>query len=334
MSFAIRPCARPVGPSGWTWPVVVLGCLLALGGCGTFSGRSADRAPDSGKRGGYYLDDGPGDDPPANLDAIPDAVPRVEPLVRGTARPYSVMGRTYMPMTRLAPYRERGLATWYGRRYHGNRTASGEIYDMYAMTAAHPVLPIPSYARVTNLANGRSVVVRINDRGPFLGDRLIDLSYVAAYKLDILRNGSSPVEVEAILPGEEPAPPATLTVQAPTETSQTAAPVPAQPATEAPAQDSLEGTPQSAPPAQSAAIRAPNGFYVQLAAFSVPDNAQRFVERMRLVLTAAADNLTIVRSGNLHRVQAGPYSNRDEALEAAARMAESLGEAPVVVNPR
>ena len=166
----------PRSPARWAWRLAALCCALALTGCGTFSGRSGDRSPDSGKRGGgYYLDDGPGDNPPANLDHIPDAVPRLEPLVRGTARPYTAMGRSYTPMTQLAPYRARGVGTWYGRRYHGKRTASGEIYDMYAMTGAHPVLPIPSYARITNLDNGRSVVVRINDRGPFLESRVIDL---------------------------------------------------------------------------------------------------------------------------------------------------------------
>src|SRR5688500_17513552 len=104
-------------------------------------------------------------------------------------------------MTVLEPYRERGIASWYGRRYHGQKTASGEVYDMYGMTAAHPVLPIPSYVRVTNIGNGKSVVVRINDRGPFLSDRLIDLSYTAAYKLDVLGGGSAFVEVETLLPG-------------------------------------------------------------------------------------------------------------------------------------
>jgi len=145
----------------------------------------------TGPRGGaYYLDDGPGDNPPPDLDKIPDAIPKLEPLNRGTARPYSVMGRSYTPMTTLGPYRARGTATWYGRRYHGLKTSSGEPYDMYAMTAAHTILPIPSYVRVTSLANGRTVVVRVNDRGPFIGDRLIDLSYTAAWKLGLLASGS------------------------------------------------------------------------------------------------------------------------------------------------
>lgn len=154
------------------------------------------------KGGGYYLDDGPGDNPPADMDSIPNAAPRAEPLIAACNKPYTAMGKTYYPETSLEPYKATGIASWYGRRYNGQKTSSGEIYDMYAMTGAHPTLPIPSYARVTNLANGKSVVVRINDRGPFRSDRLIDLSYTAAYKLGLLRNGSAKVEVQSILPGE------------------------------------------------------------------------------------------------------------------------------------
>lgn len=186
---------------------------LALAACGTPAPRPAalperagapslEKAPTSvPRRGGYYLDDGPGDRPPADLAAIPDAVPKAEPLHRFANNPYSALGRDYVPMREATPYRARGIASWYGRRYHGQKTSSGEPYDMYGMTAAHPTLPIPSYARVTNPANGKSVVVRINDRGPFHSDRIIDLSYTAAWKLGYVNNGSALVEVENILPG-------------------------------------------------------------------------------------------------------------------------------------
>ena len=145
-------------------------------------------------RGGR--DDGPGA-PPGNLDRIADARPRSEPLNAGANSPYTALGRKYVPYQSLKPYRARGLASWYGRKFHGKPTSSGERYDMYAMTAAHT---IPSYARVTHLGNGRSVVVRINDRGPFHPERIIDLSYTAAYKLGFVNAGSAQVEVEAILP--------------------------------------------------------------------------------------------------------------------------------------
>ena len=150
------------------------------------------------QKGGYYKDDGPGEKPPAQ---VADAVPRAEPLHKFANRPYRAMGREYVPMTSLQPFRQRGVASWYGKRYHGQKTSSGELYDMYAMSAAHPTLPIPSYARVTNLANGKSVVVRINDRGPFLHGRVIDLSYAAAHKLGYIGAGQAQVEVESIIPG-------------------------------------------------------------------------------------------------------------------------------------
>lgn len=168
-------------------------------GAGTSSSSaSAGAASTSPGRGRFYLDDGPGDRPLAELAKTPDAVPRAEPLHPRANRPYTVFGRTYEPMTRLEPYRERGTATWYGRRYHGRPTSIGEPYDMYSMTAAHPTLPLPSYARVTNVRTGRSVVVRVNDRGPFLHGRVIDLSYAAAAKLAAALPGSAEVEVELI----------------------------------------------------------------------------------------------------------------------------------------
>src|SRR6266705_1352169 len=145
-----------------------LALATAIAGCG------------SSKPGGYYRDDGPGGRPPVDLDRVADAKPKLEPLNQTANNPYTALGRKYTPYRSVKPHRERGLASWYGRGFHGKRTASGERYDMYAMTAAHTILPIPSYARVTHLGNGRSVIVRINDRGPFRTDRIIDLSYAAA----------------------------------------------------------------------------------------------------------------------------------------------------------
>ena len=142
--------------------------------------------------------DGPEARPPAGLEHVPDAVPRIEPLRSGGPnKPYEVLGRRYVPMTADLPLAETGLASWYGRKFHGQPTASGEIYDMYAMTAAHKTMPIPSYARVRNPANGREVVVRINDRGPFADGRVIDLSYTAALRLGVLR-GVAPVQVQRL----------------------------------------------------------------------------------------------------------------------------------------
>jgi rare lipoprotein A len=154
----------------------------------------------AGPRGGsgHSGRDGPEANPPSGLMQVPDAVPRIEGVRSGGAnKPYTVLGRSYTPLRSDAPYDESGLASWYGRKFQGQPTASGERYDMYAMTAAHTTLPIPSYARVRNPANGREVVVRINDRGPFHDGRVIDLSYTAALRLGVLR-GVAPVEVHRI----------------------------------------------------------------------------------------------------------------------------------------
>lgn len=179
------------------FPALLL-CVLA--GCSTAPPYEETAPPPAPQgKGGYYKDDGPGDKPPPNLAEIADAEPRAEPLHRYANRPYKVFGNDYVPMAEVQPFRQRGVASWYGRRFHGQPTASGERYDMYAMTAAHPTLPIPSYVRVTNLGNKRSVVVRINDRGPFHSSRIIDLSYAAAFKLGYIQAGSAQVEIETVL---------------------------------------------------------------------------------------------------------------------------------------
>jgi rare lipoprotein A len=269
--------------------------------------KPAAKPPATGPRGGaYYLDDGPGDNPPADLDKIPDAVPKIEPINRGTARPYTVMGRTYVPMTGLAPYRARGIATWYGRRYHGVKTSSGEPYDMYAMTAAHTILPIPSYVRVTNPATGTSVIVRINDRGPFVGDRLIDLSYTAAYKLGLLANGSGLVEVESIVPGGD---------------GTAAAP----PQTDAPVVISVTRTetPSGQPVVPMTSER--GGLYIQLGAFGAQDNADNYLARLKAQLDWLAPQLHVYPRDGLYRIHAGPFASQADARAAADRISQALG---------
>lgn len=155
----------------------------------------------SPRGGGYYLDDGPMKGITQEMiDALPEPVPKRETLNKWTAKPYTAMGKTFVPMTEMATYRARGTASWYGTRYHGRKTATGETYDMLVLSAAHPTLPLPSYVRVTNLENGKSVVVRVNDRGPFLNNRIIDLSYAAARRLDYVNKGSAQVEVELLHP--------------------------------------------------------------------------------------------------------------------------------------
>ena len=166
------------------------------------SGNVPALPPAGSGRGGYYLDDGPGDAPPPNLEAVPNAEPKIEPYSTRGNKPYVVFGKTYVPVTDNQPMKQRGIGSWYGKKFHGQKTSSGELYDMYKMTAAHPTLPIPSYARVTNLKNGAQVIVRVNDRGPFHSSRIIDLSYTAAFKLGYIGHGSSELEVERLLPDE------------------------------------------------------------------------------------------------------------------------------------
>jgi rare lipoprotein A len=316
--------------------------IAVLSGCATQSSREPRLAAPSPqpRPGGYYQDDGPGLNPPANLELVPDATPRWEPLHRFANRPYNVLGRDYVPATELRPYKERGIASWYGRKFHQQRTSIGESYDMYAMTAAHPTLPLPSYARVTNVATGRSVIVRVNDRGPFLHGRIIDLSYTAALKLGYLNQGSALVEVEALLPGYAPefrpdaigiraaasaaraiatsAGPAATSVVAPVSPPSALAPV-APPAIDPDVPLRVEGA----------------DVYLQLAAFSNLDNAQNFLSLMEFQLSG-----TSVKSGeinytprirsrdNLFRVEIGPYATRSEAQRAAADLESRFGVVP------
>ena len=285
-------------------------------------------------RGGYYQDDGPGDNVPANLDKIEDAEPRLEPLHRFANNPYVVFGQQYVPYRTLAPYRQRGIGSWYGRKFHGQRTSSGEPYDMYAMTAAHATLPIPSYARVTSIANGRSVIVRINDRGPFHSGRLIDLSYAAAHKLAYAEAGSAAVEVEAIMPEEMPVlaarrrrPPATAAVpqpEAPLAETRPIAPV------SVAAAALLE--PEAATPVQPIPVDTEaSGIYLQLGAFSARDNAENFRTRVYQQLAWLNDAIQIYARGGMFRLHLGPYRDRAEAGGMAERIREALQFNPIVV---
>ncbi len=257
----------------------------------------------------YYKDDGPGEHVPADLDTLPDALPRMEPLHRFANRPYTVFGREYVPATTLRPYRERGIASWYGRKFHGEKTSSGETYDMYAMTAAHPTLPLPSYARVTNIASGKSVVVRVNDRGPFLHDRVIDLSYAAAHRVGIAQAGSGEVEVVAIIPsGAQGAVSAPLPAVA-------AAPVAIPPA----------GTSPAEARAPIPVASADGGFVVQLGAFASNANAQNFVAHLANQLSPVGVEAKVRQVNGLFRVFVGPYPTREDAKRTADRLRVALG---------
>jgi len=299
------------------------------------TGCSSTRGP--ARSGGFYQDDGPPASVPSGLAGTPDAVPKVEPFHPYANRPYAALGRRYTPITDDRAFRQRGFASWYGRQFHGNRTASGERYDMFAMTAAHPTLPIPSYVRVTNVRSGDSVIVRVNDRGPFKHDRVIDLSYAAAVKLGIAAAGTGEVEVVRLTQadiragrvgaGTDRAAEATGSGMLPASPRALLPPPAAalMPTADAPAQ-----IPARAARPASASATAAVRWSVQLGAFSLAANADAMRERVALLLAqedralASEAALRIERDGALYRVLAGAFAERDAAAQMAARLERAL----------
>lgn len=260
--------------------VATLGALL-LAGC------SSQPAGDGDRDGGYVTPR------PIDPNSIPDAVPRVEPRSRyGNPSSYTVFGRTYRVMAHSVGHVERGVASWYGPKFHGKRTSSGEPYDMYQMTAAHKHLPLPTYLHVTNLENGRSVVVRVNDRGPFAHDRILDLSYSAAVKLDMVRKGTARVEIRAIDPRR---------------------PVHTPP-------------PRRAPDSRLAATGAATGsgdIYLQAGAFSSEANALLLHNRLQDAIRDPVPVATTPAPGRLlYRVRLGPLDSVETAIRLAAQLDE------------
>jgi rare lipoprotein A len=252
--------------------------------------------------------------PPADVARVPDAVPRTEPRsAHGNPPFYEVYGKRYQVMASASGFVERGVASWYGPDFHGHNTSSGEPYDMYAMTAAHKTLPLPCYARITNLANGKSVVVRINDRGPFVANRIVDLSYSAALRLDLVRTGTGFVELRALEPGEDTlyaaaAPPAPAPVQGPSapEPMITAPPVATEPA------------------GAGALVLAPHdlSLYIQVGAYGDPANASRVLTRLQAAGVPRAWVQAVASNGRtLQRVRIGPIASVADYDQLAARLA-------------
>jgi rare lipoprotein A len=288
-------------------------------------------APRVSRGGAYYMDDGPGDNPP-DMAAIPDAVPRAEPLHPIANRPYTVFGKGYVPKLDAAPLRERGHASWYGRKFHGRKTSSGERYDMYGMTAAHPTAPIPSYMKVTNVRTGRAVVVRVNDRGPFLNRRVIDLTYTAAYKLGFADAGSAEVEVEMLTPMGPPArllqtavraDVAALDADAVARVTPMAVPMLADAASERLALETV---------VDDVVVRGDvPATWLQFGAFASRDNAESARMRMQRDLPWFGAPVELVQHGDLWRVQAGPWTRRDDAAAVAERVSAASVFRPIPV---
>ncbi|HTH44154.1 MAG TPA: septal ring lytic transglycosylase RlpA family protein [Oxalicibacterium sp.] len=329
--------------------------LLALAACnsvplGTTPDAGAPKAsskssypalpPAGSGRGGYYMDDGPGDDIPAGLENLPDAVPKVEPFSSRGNKPYVVFGTRYVPITDDRPYKQRGYGSWYGKKFHGQKTSSGELYDMYKMTAASPVLPIPSYARVTNLSNGKQVIVRVNDRGPFRSNRIIDLSYTAALKLGYIGHGSAQLEVERLLPADieeilaarDKGLPATAAADNATTPAAVVVPSVDVAPLDAALIPAAATAPAAMPPASSAASALVPGFYLQFGAYSQMASAEAARARLAQDLGSALPQLRIEPSSNLYRLYSGPFASREEAAGAALQVQQAGASKPFIVQ--
>lgn len=313
-------------------------CLLAsvailLAGCASSPGLS-DGA--GGAAGG-----------PPNIDQLPAAEPVVEAPIPGANQPYTVLGRSYVPLSGDPVFRQSGLASWYGVKYQGRRTASGEPYDMYKLTAAHPTLPIPSYARVRHVATGREVIVRVNDRGPFHSEHIIDLSYNAARRLGILEGKDARIELDRLTNQEirtgswrnpdlsglsTAAAPASILAGGPSDPVPVAAQVKvAEPVRVALAP--LSAAPSSKPPVLQFAQPTP-GYWVQLGAFRYLDGAERFQRQVAGQVNSMASRLSLFNENSLYRLQAGPYPTREAASEAARMAGDALQLVPMIVQRR
>lgn len=310
--------------------------------------------PANSGRGGYYQDDGPGDAPPPDLENVPDAEVRNDPLLPFSNRPYTVFGKTYTPITDNRPYTQIGVGSWYGKKFHGQRTSSGELYDMYKMTAAHPVLPIPSYARLTNMVSGAVVIVRINDRGPFHANRAIDVSYTAALKLGLLGKGSHELQIERILPDEvdrmlatRSGVSGTVGPRLATQSARNSAGAgllgrgDAGPPLLLTAATALgESAPASASeiealmrddraPGEAEAAPAKANFYLQLGAYARAENAEAVRSKLN---GSGLSGLEVVKNGAVHRLYTGPFASRQDALQAARSLPATLNLKPIVIQ--
>ena len=313
--------------------------------------------------GKYFENDGPGLTPPTNLEHSPDPTPKVETLAAWANRPYTLLGKKYVPERQIKAFRQSGIASWYGRKFHGHKTAIGERYDMYAMTAAHPTLPLPSYVKVTNAKTGASVVVRVNDRGPFLSNRVIDLSYTAAVKLGYADAGHTEVIVEQIAFSDTDTssmPDQMAATDAKARTAEKDTRTPAATAIQAiaarqPSQvrqvSQVKGSQQNALSESSSTIELPESspsaahglsqaisatesnpaLYVQMAAFLNADNARWALSYLQEhLLDSVGAPFTLSEYGGWYRVHAGPFASRSEAARARKKIAQLTGFTPII----
>lgn len=281
-----------------TRPIIFSGVLVLLA---LLAGCASSPQPSSSSSSRYSISQDRAPSGDFDASGLKDAVPRHEPYSRGGNKsPYTVWGKQYTVMANASGFVQRGTASWYGEKFHGHKTSNGEIFDMYEMTAAHKNLPLPSYVRVTNLDNGRQAIVRVNDRGPFHSDRIIDLSYAAAKKLGYQARGTARVEIAAI-------------TVSPDGSMQVA------------------GEANAAPAPASSTSSVEQGIFVQVASFSQPESAQQLSQRLRNVIDSP---VRVFAAGQYHRVQVGPFTQRGLAEEQSKKIEQvGLGSPIVVTDP-
>ncbi len=285
--------------NGGAWLALML--VLTLAGC-----VSQPDVPEGTPHDFHIKDSYP--EQPMDVSHIPDAVPRVEPRTRaGNKSPYVVLGKTYYVMQDERGFTEEGIGSWYGNKFHGRRTSNGEVYSMYGMTAAHKTLPIPSYVRVTNLENGRQIVVRVNDRGPFHTGRIIDLSYAGASKLGYVNKGTARVRIEVLEP-QSPQPGGARTYAA----------------------AAGSGLPPAPAPANSAGFELPPNTFLQAGAFSTIKAAEQLRQRLTH-LTDLPVQVIVPQSDQLYRVRVGPIADNLVLLDLRERLQQNRLPSPHVV---
>ena len=268
--------------------ILILSFLLF--GCQSIDpllGEKEKNKPQVKDSGAYYLDDGPDENPPENLDKIPDAEPKYEALSKRASRPYVAFDKKYIPMKKIIPFEEEGYASWYGKRYHGRKTSIGETYDMYQMTGAHKTLPLPCYIKVTNLENKLSVIIRVNDRGPFIDERIVDLSYAAAQRLRIIEKGSELVKIEMLNPSL--------------------------------AKKNLDQSDNT-----SSADPSIKDFYIQAGAFSSEDNATNLINKLTTIIFKNSLNIRKINKNSLYLVTIGPYDTQKFAEKALKDISKKI----------
>lgn len=291
--------------------------LTRLLGIVALAGLSACTVVDAPSIGQQERDGGPGQ--PVSVGHIPDAIPREEVrTIAGNKSPYKVLGKTYHVMQSPDGFRQSGTASWYGTKFHGRRTSNGELYDMYGMTAAHKTLPIPSYVRVTNTSNNRSVIVRVNDRGPFHGNRVIDLTYTAAKKLGFENHGTAPVTVEYIDP-----------VAYNRNNSGAAA---SSQIAETKGSRASNGEAPAPTPTNSAGYQLPANTYLQVGAFSAATSAESLRKTMQNLTQVNVLVLAPEASGRaLHKVLIGPFVDNFQLMNVRQQIIDANFTEPHVV---